>query len=97
MSAAGTAIDATRLRLPILLVVGLLVTGAPVVATWARASAQIEALAGRVERYEQRLAITDETAKKLELRQQRTEDATAVILETVREIREDVKELRRRK
>jgi hypothetical protein len=88
--------DASKLKVPILVVVGLLSAVATFGGTWAVAADRSTADRARVQRLESKDETKAAEIEALRLRTQRLEDAFVNQNEMVKEIRQDVKDLKRR-
>jgi Flp pilus assembly protein TadB len=89
--------DASKLKLPMVVVAGLLSAVATGAGTWAVASDRLTRTSERVERVETRQDEASKEAEAQRLRTQRVEDALVNVAETLREVRSDVKDILKRR
>lgn len=87
--------DATKLRLPIMIAVGMLGTAAAAGMAWAQSSAKLSEHSARIEHLEKHDERADREEESHRLRTQKLEDTLVNMGDMVKEIRQDVKDLKR--
>jgi len=88
--------DASKLKLPASIVAGIVAATLAGGGAWAVAADRLESSRARIERLEVRQDLSAREAESQRMKTQRLEDALVGVADMLKEVRQDVREIKRR-